>query len=76
MSSVAELIAAAGLTADATVKESVPGVTWHVTKPLAQDGIETIGQLAARSDADLLEVPGFGERRLTALKAALAELAQ
>lgn len=72
---VAQLIVRAGLYIDADIATALPGLTWHVTRPLKQDGIETIGDLSARTDEQLLKVPNFGARRLDALKAALAEVA-
>ncbi|WP_449065983.1 DNA-directed RNA polymerase subunit alpha C-terminal domain-containing protein [Planomonospora algeriensis] len=50
----------------------LPGLTWHATKPLTQASIRTIGDLAGRADDDLLRLPQFGQRRLDALKTALA----
>jgi DNA-directed RNA polymerase alpha subunit len=70
---VAELVAASGLAADAGMV-TLPGLTWHVTRPLKQAGIATVGELASRTDEQLLDVPSFGERRLAALKAALTEV--
>ncbi|MEU4511697.1 DNA-directed RNA polymerase subunit alpha C-terminal domain-containing protein [Nonomuraea wenchangensis] len=73
---VAELIARAGLPADADIKTALPGLTFHVTTPLKRGRITTIGDLAPRSDADLLEISQFGQRRLDMLKAALAAAAE
>ncbi|MEV0616118.1 DNA-directed RNA polymerase subunit alpha C-terminal domain-containing protein [Nonomuraea sp. NPDC050404] len=70
--SVAALIARAGLPGDDAIS-ALPGLTWHVTQPLNQEGIATIGDLVDQTDAQLLDVPNFGERRLEALKAALRE---
>ncbi|WP_433444633.1 hypothetical protein [Nonomuraea sp. CA-141351] len=71
---VAELIARAGLPDDADLKTTLRTLTWHVTTPLKNVGIDTIGALAARAEAELLQVPQFGLRRLDMLKAALAAL--
>jgi hypothetical protein len=71
---VAELIARAGLPDEADLKSTLPSLTWHVTTPLKKDGIETIGGLRARTEAQLLKVPQFGQRRLDMLKAVLAAL--
>ncbi|MFG2076906.1 DNA-directed RNA polymerase subunit alpha C-terminal domain-containing protein [Nonomuraea maritima] len=71
---VAELIAQAGLPADADITKVLPSLTFHVTHPLKRDRISTIGDLAARTDDDLLEIWQFGQRRLDMLKAALAGL--
>ncbi|MER6514781.1 hypothetical protein ABT158_48790 [Nonomuraea sp. NPDC001636] len=70
---VAELIAQTGLPADADIKATLPGLTWHVTTPLEKAGITTMGGLRVRSDAELLGIPQFGERRLDMLKAALQQ---
>ncbi|MET8006283.1 hypothetical protein [Nonomuraea glycinis] len=74
MLTVAQLVAAAGLHRDQPIK-LLPGITWHVTRPLAQaqPPIITIGDLSGVSDEELQEVPGFGKRRLDALKTALAQ---
>ncbi|MFI6179745.1 DNA-directed RNA polymerase subunit alpha C-terminal domain-containing protein [Nonomuraea sp. NPDC051191] len=68
---IADLIAQTGLPADADITATLPGLTWHVTTPLKRAGITTIGELRARSEAELLEIPQFGQRRLDMLKAAL-----
>ncbi|MBG0818939.1 DNA-directed RNA polymerase subunit alpha C-terminal domain-containing protein [Planomonospora sp. ID82291] len=69
--SMAELVAKSGLPDDHPIK-ALPGLTWHVTKPLEKASIVMVGDLAARTDAELLGVPKFGGRRLEAVKAALA----
>lgn len=69
--SVAALIAGAGLPEDADVA-TLPGLTWHVSRPLKQAGIATVGDLATRTDEQLQAVPNFGGRRLQLLKAAIA----
>ncbi|MGW0486233.1 hypothetical protein [Nonomuraea sp. NPDC003214] len=72
-SSLAALIETAALPADQEIK-TLPGITWHVTRPLAQarPPILTIGDLTGARDEELLEVSGFGQRRLDALKTAIA----
>ncbi|MEV3986590.1 DNA-directed RNA polymerase subunit alpha C-terminal domain-containing protein [Nonomuraea sp. NPDC049758] len=70
---IADLIAQAGLPNDADIKPTLPELTWHVTTPLKRAGITTIGELRARSDAELLDIPQFGERRLDMLKAVLQQ---
>nr|WP_062336111.1 helix-hairpin-helix domain-containing protein [Herbidospora sakaeratensis] len=67
---LADHIAASGLPGTTLISD-LPGVTWHQSKPLADHGITTMSDLAARSKADLLEVPGFGDGRLAKLTAAL-----
>lgn len=67
---LADLIARAGLPAD-TLVTSLPGLTWHTTKPLTSQGVATVGELAKYSDGDLLTFPGMGPRRLAALKTAI-----
>ncbi|MEU6712907.1 DNA-directed RNA polymerase subunit alpha C-terminal domain-containing protein [Nonomuraea sp. NPDC046802] len=71
MLSIADLIAKSGLPAVAPVK-ALPGLTWHVTRPLEQAGIATLADLAAQSEDDLLAVPQFGATRLDKLRAALS----
>ncbi|GAA2701407.1 DNA-directed RNA polymerase subunit alpha C-terminal domain-containing protein [Nonomuraea recticatena] len=70
--SVADLVAKAGLPDNHPIKE-LPGLTWHATNPLkdAQPPILTLDDLAARTDNELLQIPGFGGRRLDAVKAAI-----
>ncbi|MGP4092997.1 hypothetical protein [Nonomuraea sp. KM90] len=72
--SVAALIARAGLPGDAAIS-SVPGATWHLTKPLERAGLRTIAAVASFTDEQLLALQGFGERRMAALKTALTEAA-
>ncbi|MER7063951.1 DNA-directed RNA polymerase subunit alpha C-terminal domain-containing protein, partial [Streptomyces albidoflavus] len=43
--------------------------------PLEEAGITTIGDLATCTDDELLQLPAFGDRRLAALKSALAHRA-
>ena len=71
--SVAVLASRAARPAGTAIADALPGLTWHVTKPLKQAGIVTLADLAARTDEQLLDLPSFGERRLAALKAALTE---
>jgi DNA-directed RNA polymerase alpha subunit len=70
MSEVGEL--AGRLPADQQIT-SLPGLTWHVTKPLREEGFAVVGDLATWSDDELMLVPWFGPRRLEALKQALTE---
>jgi hypothetical protein len=75
MTSIRDLTTATGLPEDTPLK-NLPGITWHVTNPLARHWITTLGQLAEHTDDDLLAVRGFGQRRLDALRTALQHAAQ
>ncbi|MEU4231049.1 hypothetical protein AB0F17_42730 [Nonomuraea sp. NPDC026600] len=73
MLTIADLIAESGFPATTPVK-SLPGLTWHVTRPLeqAKPSITTIGDLTTYTDAELLAIPLFGAERLKKLRAALS----
>ncbi|MFB4273526.1 hypothetical protein [Nonomuraea sp. GTA35] len=49
---IADLAAASGLP-DSHLIRNLNGLTWHVFRPLAEASIHTIGDLKARTDADL-----------------------
>ncbi|MFI6909736.1 DNA-directed RNA polymerase subunit alpha C-terminal domain-containing protein [Nonomuraea sp. NPDC050394] len=71
---LADLIAKTGLDHSAPIKEALPTLTWHVTKPLKAEGVKTIGDLAARTYDQLLDIPQFGAGRLATLVEALTDL--
>ncbi|WP_431911702.1 DNA-directed RNA polymerase subunit alpha C-terminal domain-containing protein [Nonomuraea jabiensis] len=69
---IADLVTKSGLPDNHPIK-ALPGLTFHVTNPLrdAEPSITTVGDLTAYTDADLVGIPQFGERRLDKVKAAL-----
>ncbi|MGI5155795.1 hypothetical protein [Microbispora sp. CA-102843] len=69
--SLADLIRASGLPQNMLVAD-LPDLTWHVNRPLVSYWeISTLGQLAQLTDDEVRDLPGIGERRLAALKAAV-----
>ncbi|MEV7805073.1 helix-hairpin-helix domain-containing protein [Microbispora sp. NPDC088329] len=71
--SLADLIRESGLPLP-TDLSGLPGLTWHITRPLATDrGVYTLGQLAELSDDEIRQISGIGERRLAKLKDAVRE---
>jgi DNA-directed RNA polymerase alpha subunit len=71
--SVAELIAASGRPLTTPLDEL--GLPWQTIKPLIADGLNTLGRLAGRTDAELLMVDGVGAGRLQTLKDAITGVA-
>ena len=69
-SSLAALIAASSLPASMEVS-ALPGLTWHVWRPLLDARLVRIVDLTDLTDKAVLDVAGFGPRRLDALKAAV-----
>ncbi|MGI5161443.1 hypothetical protein [Microbispora sp. CA-102843] len=71
--SLADLIHESGLPLSTPVAD-LPGLTWHVTRPLAtQRATMTLGQLAELTDDEIRLTSGIGERRLAKLKDSLRE---
>ncbi|MDP9843344.1 hypothetical protein [Streptosporangium lutulentum] len=76
-STVANLVKWADLRMDIGLRKVLPDTHRDVRNPLMLHGdILTIGELAARSDDDLLEIKGFGKAKLARLKSFLHGLAQ
>lgn len=72
---IRELIVATGLSEDTPTLRALGELTWHVLNPLADAELGTLGAIAQQSDEDLLALPGFGPRRLAALRAELRRVA-
>ncbi|MDH2425749.1 DNA-directed RNA polymerase subunit alpha C-terminal domain-containing protein [Sphaerisporangium sp. TRM90804] len=70
-----DLVTQTGLPDNTPILRVLSGLTWHVLNPLADAEIGTLGALAQRTDDDLLALPGFGPRRLDALRAELRRIA-
>ncbi|GAA0918893.1 hypothetical protein [Nonomuraea longicatena] len=70
MSTLAEPVEATDLPASHPIRQ-LPGVSWHLTNPLAAVGIRTLGHLAQHTNDEMLGYAGFGPGRLAKLKDAL-----
>jgi DNA-directed RNA polymerase alpha subunit len=59
-----------------SVYDAIPdgtGISTRIANALWRDGIETLGDLTKRTEADLLDIPNLGPACLAVVKAALAE---
>ncbi len=62
---------AAGQHADMLIEELELGVrSYHCLK---REGIETVGELIARTEAELLNIPNFGKKSIEKVRERLAE---
>ncbi|MFC4062806.1 hypothetical protein ACFOWE_31330 [Planomonospora corallina] len=76
MDRVRDLVAATGLPGGTRILETLTGLTWHVLNPLADAQIATFDRLAEHGDAELLDLPGLGRRRLDAIRGELRRVAR
>ncbi|WP_043636973.1 hypothetical protein [Nonomuraea candida] len=69
---IADVAIASGLPDDHPIKD-LPGLTFHVWKPLEKNDppITTIGDLKGWTDATLVQIAQFGATRLDKLKTAM-----
>ncbi|MEV4748978.1 DNA-directed RNA polymerase subunit alpha C-terminal domain-containing protein [Streptosporangium sp. NPDC049248] len=74
-STLADLVRRTRLPMDRDLREVMPAPHGLVRNALMRSGIETLGDLAQRTDTDLLELKHFGPGMLTRLKTILRELA-
>lgn len=59
-----------------SVYDAIPdgsGISTRIANSLWRDGIETLGDVTGRTEADLLDIPHFGPACLGLVKAVLAE---
>lgn len=59
-----------------SVYDAIPdgtGISTRIANALWREGIETLGQLAKRTGADVLDIPNLGSVCLAKVAAALAE---